>query len=117
MDEEVRARVVGRDEPEALVVVEPLHGAGRHLASPLRFAGPHARPERGKVPVSRVCVTLDMLTPSDLVASVGVDRVRARTTVDHVARSVTRLDRVVARARLDLIAPWTGVDAVLSASG
>src|SRR4051794_14918144 len=37
MDEEVRALLVGRDEAEALVVVEPLHGAGRHLlVSPLR---------------------------------------------------------------------------------
>src|SRR4029079_3797841 len=33
MDEEVRALVVGGDEPEALVVVEPLHGAGRHFLS------------------------------------------------------------------------------------
>src|SRR3954470_17981283 len=31
MDEEVLAGLVGRDEPEALVVAEPLHGTGRHV--------------------------------------------------------------------------------------
>src|SRR5688572_25869645 len=31
MDEEVLAGFVGRDEPEALVVAEPLHGTGRHV--------------------------------------------------------------------------------------
>src|SRR4051794_31121760 len=34
MDEEVLALVVGRDEPEALVVVEPLHGSGGHDGFP-----------------------------------------------------------------------------------
>ena len=33
MHEEVLGLVVGRDEPEALVVAEPLHGACRHFAS------------------------------------------------------------------------------------
>src|SRR4051794_11681962 len=33
VDEEVLATVVGRDEAEALVVVEPLHGSGRHEKS------------------------------------------------------------------------------------
>src|SRR5262249_21760846 len=32
MDEEVAAALVGRDEAEALVVAEPLHGAGRHFS-------------------------------------------------------------------------------------
>src|SRR3954452_617374 len=30
VDEQILAAVVGRDEAEALVVVEPLHGSGRH---------------------------------------------------------------------------------------
>src|SRR5215210_3568235 len=30
VDEEVLATLIGRDEAEALVVVEPLHGSGRH---------------------------------------------------------------------------------------
>src|SRR3954469_1018641 len=36
MDEEVLAGLIGRDEPEALVVAEPLHGAGRHALPPRR---------------------------------------------------------------------------------
>src|SRR3954454_11476357 len=32
--EHVLALVVGRDEPEALVVAEPLHGSSRHLMPP-----------------------------------------------------------------------------------
>jgi hypothetical protein len=36
--------VVGRDEPEALVVVEPLHGAGRHLR--ISNVSPGAAPGR-----------------------------------------------------------------------
>src|SRR3954453_18484672 len=87
------------------VAIWPLHCA---------FAGPHARPERGKVPVLSECVTLDMLATSDLVARVGVDRVSARTAVDGVARSVARPARVVPRPGLDQISPWAGVDAVLS---
>src|SRR3712207_4827670 len=35
MDEEVLAALVGRDEPEALVVVEPLDGSGGHGAASL----------------------------------------------------------------------------------
>src|SRR4051812_33806660 len=31
--EQVLALVVGRDEPEALIVVEPLHGSGCHMSS------------------------------------------------------------------------------------
>src|SRR5205085_4411365 len=31
MDEEVTVALVGRDEAVALLVVEPLHGSGRHL--------------------------------------------------------------------------------------
>src|SRR6476661_10044083 len=40
MDEEVAGALVGRDEPEALVVAEPLHGAGGHLRAnpPVRCA-------------------------------------------------------------------------------
>src|ERR671930_2299603 len=34
VDEEVLATVVRRDEAEALVVVEPLHGSGRHVIPP-----------------------------------------------------------------------------------
>src|SRR3954467_5559588 len=33
VDEQVLARLVGRDEAEALVVVEPLHGSGGHRDS------------------------------------------------------------------------------------
>src|SRR3954453_12403469 len=36
MDEEVLAGLVGRDEPKALVVAEPLHGASRHVLPPRR---------------------------------------------------------------------------------
>src|SRR3954453_23157431 len=32
MDEQVAAALVGGDEAEALVVAEPLHGAGRHCS-------------------------------------------------------------------------------------
>src|ERR671918_470576 len=31
MDEDVLRAVIGRDEPEALVVTEPLHGSGWHV--------------------------------------------------------------------------------------
>src|SRR5215216_8126066 len=34
VDEQVLATLVGRDEAEALVVVEPLHGSGRHVIPP-----------------------------------------------------------------------------------
>src|SRR5688572_2065299 len=34
MDEQVLLTVVGADEAKALVVAEPLHGAGRHTDSP-----------------------------------------------------------------------------------
>ena len=39
MDEVVRAGVVGRDEPESLVVVEPLHGAGGQGGLPRSSSG------------------------------------------------------------------------------
>src|SRR4051812_10226205 len=90
------------------VAIWPLHCA---------FARPHARPERGKVPVLSACVTLDMFTTSDLVASVGDHGVIARTAVDVVALSVAGVNRVSAGPGLDVIAPWTRVDAVLPASG
>src|ERR1044072_4217645 len=83
------------------VAIWPLHCA---------FAGPHARPERGKVPVLSACVPLDMFTTSDLVASVGDHGVSARTAVDLVAPPVAGVDRVGTGSRLDAIAPWTGVD-------
>jgi hypothetical protein len=35
MGEEVLAAVIRRDEPEALGVVEPLHGACRHVLIPI----------------------------------------------------------------------------------
>src|SRR3954452_7562553 len=43
MDEQILAGVIGRDESEALVVVEPLHGSCCHVLSPpgvcaLRYA-------------------------------------------------------------------------------
>src|SRR3954453_18648491 len=45
MDEEVLAALVGGDEAEALVVVEPLHGSGRHgepsYVRELRTRGTH----------------------------------------------------------------------------
>src|SRR4029079_13981287 len=43
VDEEVLATVVRRDEAEALVVVEPLHGSGRHVISSMA----HVLCERG----------------------------------------------------------------------
>src|SRR3954468_14403999 len=46
MDEEVRALVVGRDEPEPLVVVEPLHGAGRHCSRVSAEISPGTPPGR-----------------------------------------------------------------------
>src|SRR5262245_6515638 len=33
MDEDIVRAIVGCDEPVALVIAEPLHGSGRHLAS------------------------------------------------------------------------------------
>src|SRR5919106_4116351 len=39
MDEEVLAGLVGRDEPEALVVAEPLHGTGRHVFTSTAYVG------------------------------------------------------------------------------
>src|SRR5690606_38013167 len=41
MDEAVLAAIVGRDEAEALLVVEPLHGAfGTHVTAPCAVTGP-----------------------------------------------------------------------------
>src|SRR6478752_3957324 len=90
------------------VAIWPLHCA---------FAGPHARPERGKVPVLSACVMLDMFTTSDLVASVGIDGVSARTAVDLVTLPVTGVNRVGTGPGLDEIAPRTRVDPVLPAPG
>jgi hypothetical protein len=45
MHEKVLAAVIRRDEPEALRVVEPLYGTGRHVCHIPEFAAPHlARP-------------------------------------------------------------------------
>src|SRR4051812_34928606 len=46
MDEEVRALVIGRNEPEPLVVVEPLHGAGRHCSGVSAEISPGRPPGR-----------------------------------------------------------------------
>ena len=102
MDEVVRALVVGRDEPEALVVVEPLHGAGRHVW-PLQLRCRRAtRPAgaRERTSVQRVEWRLTRSQPSDPVARVGGRRVSAPgpQSID-VALAVARVDRVVARAR------------------
>src|ERR687895_437894 len=41
VDEQVPLSIIGSDEAEALLVVEPLHGSGRHVTCPfLRVPGP-----------------------------------------------------------------------------
>src|SRR5688572_27450507 len=56
MDEEVLAALVRRDEAEALVVVEPLHGSGCHLIPPLLGALRTRRMLRGNDCGARHCV-------------------------------------------------------------
>ena len=48
VDEEVAGPLVGRDEPEALVVAEPLHGAGRHVFTSTASVLPTPRMQTSK---------------------------------------------------------------------
>jgi hypothetical protein len=45
MNENVRAAIIGLDEAEALLTIEPFHDSGSHVISPTMFhkVGPHAR--------------------------------------------------------------------------
>src|SRR6516225_10285656 len=79
--EQIRGLVVGRDEPEALVVAEPLDGSGRHLRFLLPFGVPRTRRLlAGRTATASIPVVGRSVQPGWYpLAATGAGRLLART--------------------------------------